>query len=74
MCEKCVRRGKKSKMKLGRIKFFAHQVTDFKFNSIPLFSNSADNFAIEGFIHKIRKQRTNKKFYSRKRKDLQEEN
>jgi len=68
MCEKCYRKGKKSKLPKGKIRYFAYQVLSYR--SIPLFWKNADNCAIEGEVWKIMRYRTNKRIYNRKKKEV----
>lgn len=58
MCEKCYRKGKKAKLSRGKIRFFANYIDKHKFADIPLFSDSASNYAIEGELWKIRRRKT----------------
>lgn len=79
MCQKCVRKAKRlghKPLTYGQIKALAHQLDipvavigyNMKiYRSIPLFKNRGINLAVEGHAHKIRRKKTNKKIYNRKR-------
>jgi len=67
MCRKCFLKGKKAKLSKGKINFFAREL--LKGHGIPLFSYSANNYAIEGRVWQIERQRTKKnKYYNQSRR------
>ncbi len=78
MCEKCVRKAKRlghKPLTYGQVKALAHQMNIPVFSiksmaiyrSIPIFRNMGINYAIEAHAHKIKRKKTNKKIYNRKK-------
>lgn len=78
MCEKCVRKAKRlghKPLTYGQVKNLAHQMNIPVFSiksmaiyrSIPIFRNMGINYAIEAHAHKIKRKKTNKKIYNRKK-------
>lgn len=72
MCRKCFLKGKNAKLSKGKINFFAHEL--LKGHGIPMFSYSPNNYAIEGRVWQIERERTKKnKYYNKSRKSSSEE-
>ena len=72
MCRKCFLKGKRAKLSKGKINFFAHEL--LKGHGVPLFSYSPNNYAIEGRVWKIERERTKKnKYYNKPRRKINEE-
>jgi len=63
MCVKCFRKSKRlgipKRFSFGKVKFFAHQSANG--HSIPIFNDSALNFAIEAHVYRIRQAKTKKR-------------
>lgn len=67
MYRKCFLKGKKTKLLKGKINFFAHEL--LKGHGVPLFSYSPNNYAIEGRVWQIERQKTKKnKYYNKSRR------
>ena len=85
MCEKCIRAARRlghKPLTYGQIKFLAHteDIPVFSlsvpgggslavYRDVPLFKNRGINYAIQAHQYKIKRKKTNKKIYNRKRLD-----